>query len=93
LTTGEVSTAEFGNVALPEGWTTTNTVHIFRQNNGYEYYGAKRLKSYKMWRDGELLCSLVPVRLGAEGCLYDEVNFRVLRNLGTDKLLIGEDLV
>lgn len=76
-----------GSVAYP--------MYIFVFNNAgtpASSYGLMKLYSFKIYNDdGSLARDFIPVRTGTEGCLYDKVEKKIYKNVGTGAFVLGAD--
>lgn len=96
VTLEKLESGETWSVAVPSDIPTTfdtgNNVYIFNDNGSYQFKGCKRLKSFKMWRENELIRNFVPVRIANTGYLYDKVTHKLFENIGTGEFLYGNDV-
>lgn len=54
--------------------------------NGIRYY------KLQISKDGQILLDFVPVRIGAEGAMYDRVSQKIFRNAGSGDFKAGADI-
>ena len=69
---------------------TTGDIYIFAVN-GIQNYSQIRVKSVQIKRNGEEYMTLIPVRKGNTGYLYDKVSGRLFGNQGTGSFIVGPD--
>lgn len=69
---------------------TTGDIYIFAVN-GIQNYSQIRVKNVQIERNGEEYMTLIPVRKGNTGYLYDRVSGRLFGNQGTGSFVVGPD--
>ena len=70
-------------IASFASFSATANVFLFslnRPGNTNDYKSQTRIWSYRHWRNGTLVRSVVPVRIGSSGYLYDRVSGRLFGN-------------
>ena len=72
------------------GQNTVNSVKLCADLPGsYPFYGAKRLFSWKHWRNGVLIRDLIPVSKDGIGYMYDEISKELFGNSGSGSFILG----
>lgn len=69
---------------------TTGDIYIFAVN-GIQDYSQIRVKNVQIERNGEEYMTLIPVRKGNMGYLYDKVSGMLFGNQGTGSFVVGPD--
>lgn len=69
-------------------------VHDYRGywNLNAGYRSSMRLYEFRIIRNEEVLCDMIPVRVENEGFLYDTISGELFFNMGTGEFIIGPDL-
>ena len=51
-----------------------------------------KIYSCKIWKDGQLVRDLIPVRVGQTGYMYDKISEQLFSNQGTGDFVLGPDV-
>ena len=76
----------------PNTYSYLGVFGAYREVDGQMEMMRGRIAYFTLWYDGELAHSLVPVRIGKEGFMYDEVDGTLYGNAGTGQFVLGADL-
>ena len=80
------------NSALSRGTAYTSTSPLIYFNFTDAYITAMRIYESKIYEDGVLVHSYIPVRVGQVGYLYDEVANELKGNTGSGDFVFGNDI-
>ena len=90
-----------GNVLIDGNTYSTNgtvgdftgyNIYLFRVNGESSYTNGYRIYYCKIYDNNVLVRDFIPVRIGNEGCLYDNVSGELFRNKGTGNFIFNEIL-
>lgn len=89
------STTYNGSGVIVSGYNLTAAIFNRNTTSGITYRAdnaRSRCYSAKFYRNGVLIQDLIPVRIGAEGAMYDKVSKRLFLNQGTGSFVCGRDI-
>lgn len=66
------------------------TFHLFAVN-GYGAVVKGAIHYLKIWKGGDVVIDLIPVRVGTVGYMYDRVSKQLFGNAGTGTFVVGPD--
>ena len=90
-----------GNVLIDGNTYSTNgtvgdftgyNIYLFRVNGESSYTNGYRIYYCKIYDNNVLVRDFIPVRIGNEGCLYDNVSGELFSNKGTGNFIFDEIL-
>lgn len=89
VTSGTVDTQNVSRNAL---YAQTD-LFLFSASTASSYYFEGYLYFLKIYKSGQLVRDLVPVRIGTTGYMYDTVSGELFGNSGTGSFVLGADLI
>ena len=82
-----------GTINTTQGSTNTKNIAIFARNldspSWYSIY--MRCYYFKAWKNGSLVCDLIPCRIGQTGYMYDKVSGAMIGAYGGGSFILGPD--
>lgn len=82
-----------GTINTTQGSTNTKNIAIFARNLDdpiwYNIY--MRCYYFKAWKNGNLVCDLIPCRIGQKGYMYDRVSGSMIEAYGGGNFILGND--
>ena len=87
------TTTSTSSQTIPDftGSCTFGIFGFYNGNTGSVVTSSGVVASVKIYKDGNLVRSFVPVRIGSTGCLFDRVTGQFFYNQGTGSFVCGED--
>ena len=83
-----------GTINTTQGYANNKPLAIFaRDVSDYSWYDVK-MKCYyfRAWKSGNLVCDLIPVRVGTTGYMYGKVSGQLFGNAGSGSFILGNDI-
>lgn len=70
----------------------TDTFNLFGHLAEPGIYGHAKIYYAKVWKDGDLVRDMIPVRVGQVGYMYDRISGQLFGNVGSGSFTLGADV-
>ena len=82
-----------GTIAKPQGTQNSSNIALFaRSLTDPQWYNIDmRCYYFKAWRNNNLVCDLIPCRIGQKGYMYDRVSGSMIEAYGGGNFILGND--
>lgn len=82
-----------GTIVKPQGTQNASNIALFARNlTEPQWYNIEmRCYYFKAWRNNNLVCDLIPCRIGQKGYMYDRVSGSMIEAYGGGNFILGND--
>lgn len=82
-----------GTIVKPQGTQNASNIVLFARNltSPMWYDTEMRCYYFKAWRNNNLVCDLIPCRIGQKGYMYDRVSGSMIEAYGGGNFILGND--
>lgn len=82
-----------GTIAKPQGTLNASNIALFARSLADPQWYDINMRCYyfKAWRNNNLVCDLIPCRIGQKGYMYDRVSGSMIEAYGGGNFILGND--
>lgn len=83
-----------GTINMTQGTSNIKNIAIFARNLDDPVWSNIYMRCYyfKAWKNGNLVCDLIPVRIGQRGYMYNRVGGNMIAAYGGGDFILGNDI-